>query len=73
MWRPRKVFNRHAFKPNPRERCVLMTNKVAAFGASQLGRVKSALSTHKGGGFALSREPNRDDVASSELYLVNVG
>jgi hypothetical protein len=55
---PAKGFNRHAFKPNPREGCDLMTNKVSAFGASPLRRMKSALSTHKGGGFALSRGPN---------------
>jgi hypothetical protein len=35
----------------------LMTNKIAAFGASQPGRRKSALFTHKGYGSALLGEP----------------
>jgi hypothetical protein len=35
-----------------------MTKNVTAFGASQPGRMKSALFTPKGDGSALPREPN---------------
>jgi hypothetical protein len=51
----------------------MMTKNVTAFGASQPGRMKSALFTHKGDGRLAKRGKLKQDLARPEPYLGNVG
>jgi hypothetical protein len=51
----------------------MMTKNVTAFGASQPGRMKSALFTHKGDGRLAKRGKLKHDLARPEPYLGNVG